>query len=108
VTTIHMTLRNTQSDLRRHRGSRVVHIGNRGHINANSGLGAWPEGYELLNQLRGEPIVSKTAAAAASPACRAGVIGIAGWSIRVRVPLIAAFMSAVRVICVGAFSVILL
>jgi predicted alpha/beta hydrolase family esterase len=33
-------------------GSRVVHIGNRGHINANSGLGAWPEGYELLNQLR--------------------------------------------------------
>ncbi len=34
-------------------GSRVVHIGNYGHINASSGLGAWPEGYELLNQLRG-------------------------------------------------------
>jgi predicted alpha/beta hydrolase family esterase len=34
-------------------GSRVVHIGNRGHINANSGLGAWPEGYKFLNQLRG-------------------------------------------------------
>ena len=34
-------------------GSRVVHIGNRGHINANSGLGPWPEGYDLLNQLRG-------------------------------------------------------
>jgi hypothetical protein len=32
--------------------SRVVHIGSRGHINASSGLGAWPEGYELLNQLR--------------------------------------------------------
>ncbi len=34
-------------------GSRVVHIGSCGHINANSGLGAWPEGYELLSQLRG-------------------------------------------------------
>jgi predicted alpha/beta hydrolase family esterase len=34
-------------------GSRVVHIGSCGHINANSGLGAWPEGYELLYQLRG-------------------------------------------------------
>ena len=34
-------------------GSRVVKIGNCGHINASSGLGAWPEGYELLKQLRG-------------------------------------------------------
>jgi predicted alpha/beta hydrolase family esterase len=34
-------------------GSRVVQIGSRGHINASSGLGAWPEGYELLKQLRG-------------------------------------------------------
>jgi predicted alpha/beta hydrolase family esterase len=34
-------------------GSRVVHIGDGGHINATSGLDAWPEGYELLNQLRG-------------------------------------------------------
>ena len=34
-------------------GSRVVHIGSRGHINASSGLGAWPEGYALLEQLRG-------------------------------------------------------
>ena len=33
-------------------GSRVVEIGNCGHINASSGLGAWPEGYELLRQLR--------------------------------------------------------
>ena len=33
-------------------GSRVVRIGSRGHINASSGLGAWPEGYELLNHLR--------------------------------------------------------
>ena len=34
-------------------GSHVVHIGSCGHINADSGLGAWPEGYELLKQLRG-------------------------------------------------------
>jgi predicted alpha/beta hydrolase family esterase len=34
-------------------GSCVVHTGNRGHINANSGLGAWPEGYDLLIQLGG-------------------------------------------------------
>jgi uncharacterized protein len=33
-------------------GSRVVHIGSVGHINASSGLGAWPEGCELLDQLR--------------------------------------------------------
>lgn len=33
--------------------SRVVRIGSHGHINANSSLGAWPEGYELLSQLRG-------------------------------------------------------
>lgn len=34
-------------------GSRIVHIGNRGHINADSGLGAWAEGFGLLRQLRG-------------------------------------------------------
>lgn len=34
-------------------GSRVVHIGDRGHINAASGLGEWKEGRELLEQLRG-------------------------------------------------------
>jgi predicted alpha/beta hydrolase family esterase len=34
-------------------GSRVVHIGNRGRINASSGLGDWREGYALLEQLRG-------------------------------------------------------
>jgi len=33
-------------------GSRVVHIGNRGHINASSGLGGWAQGYELLEQVR--------------------------------------------------------
>jgi hypothetical protein len=33
-------------------GSRLVHIGNRGHINAASGLGAWGEGNELLRQLQ--------------------------------------------------------
>ena len=34
-------------------GSKLVNIGNCGHINASSGLGAWPDGYELLSQLRG-------------------------------------------------------
>lgn len=34
-------------------GSRVVHIGDRGHINADSGLGEWSEGFTLLEQLRG-------------------------------------------------------
>ena len=33
-------------------GSHLVDIGNCGHINASSGLGAWPEGYKLLSQLR--------------------------------------------------------
>lgn len=34
-------------------GSRVVHVGPRGHVNAASGLGAWPEGWALLAKLRG-------------------------------------------------------
>ena len=34
-----------------HWGSRYVSIGNRGHINAASGLGDWPEGYQLLQTL---------------------------------------------------------
>lgn len=33
-------------------GSDLVKMGNIGHINANSGLGLWPEGYALLQQLR--------------------------------------------------------
>lgn len=33
-------------------GSRVVNIGPRGHINADSGLGDWPAGLELLKELR--------------------------------------------------------
>lgn len=33
-------------------GSRIVRIGQCGHINASSGLGAWPEGYALLETLR--------------------------------------------------------
>jgi predicted alpha/beta hydrolase family esterase len=40
-------------------GSRLVAIGPRGHINSQSGLGAWPEGRVLLQSLR-------------SPAARAG------------------------------------
>lgn len=34
-------------------GSRLVEIGARGHINAASGLGDWPEGQQLLRDLRG-------------------------------------------------------
>jgi len=34
-------------------GSKLVNIGAYGHINANSGLGVWAEGYELLTKLRG-------------------------------------------------------
>lgn len=33
-------------------GSRVVNIGPRGHINADSSLGDWPAGLELLKELR--------------------------------------------------------
>jgi len=35
-------------------GSQIVHIGRCGHINASSGLGDWPAGYALLEQLLGE------------------------------------------------------
>lgn len=35
-------------------GSRFVDIGERGHINAESGLGDWPEGLELLGSLAPE------------------------------------------------------
>jgi len=33
-------------------GSQLVNIGACGHINANSALGTWAEGYELLTELR--------------------------------------------------------
>jgi len=33
-------------------GSRLVSIGAAGHINTESGLGEWPEGFELLETLR--------------------------------------------------------
>jgi predicted alpha/beta hydrolase family esterase len=32
-------------------GSSLVEIGNKGHINGESGLGDWPEGYALLQKL---------------------------------------------------------
>ncbi|MDD5179864.1 MAG: alpha/beta fold hydrolase [Gallionellaceae bacterium] len=32
-------------------GSHFVSVGACGHINGSSGIGAWPEGYELLNKL---------------------------------------------------------
>jgi uncharacterized protein len=34
-------------------GSRLVDVGPRGHINSSSGLGAWPQGLALLEELRG-------------------------------------------------------
>lgn len=33
-------------------GSRLVHIGRAGHINAESGFGPWPQGLELLRTLQ--------------------------------------------------------
>lgn len=33
-------------------GSRFVNVGAAGHINSDSGLGAWPEGRALLETLR--------------------------------------------------------
>lgn len=41
-------------------GSRLVVLENAGHINASSGLGMWPEGYELLNTLRRRGVESAT------------------------------------------------
>jgi predicted alpha/beta hydrolase family esterase len=35
-------------------GSRLVNIGAAGHINANSGLGRWPQGHALLQELLAE------------------------------------------------------
>lgn len=35
-------------------GATLVDCGMRGHINADSGLGDWPEGHELLSQLSSE------------------------------------------------------
>lgn len=32
-------------------GSKLVEIGARGHVNADSGLGDWPEGYRLLQEI---------------------------------------------------------
>jgi predicted alpha/beta hydrolase family esterase len=34
-----------------HWGSSFVDIGNKGHINSDSRLGDWPEGYQLLQKL---------------------------------------------------------
>ena len=33
-------------------GGALLNIGARGHINGESGLGDWPEGFALLNKLR--------------------------------------------------------
>ncbi len=36
--------------------ARLVEIGRAGHINGNSGLGAWPEGRRLLNEMLASPL----------------------------------------------------
>jgi predicted alpha/beta hydrolase family esterase len=33
-------------------GSRLVEVGPKGHVNSASGLGAWPEGFALVEELR--------------------------------------------------------
>lgn len=38
----------------RHWGSRLVNLGPAGHINVESGFGPWPEGEELLQELRAD------------------------------------------------------
>jgi predicted alpha/beta hydrolase family esterase len=40
-------------------GSEFVDYGARGHINAESGLGDWPEGLALLRQLAGDQSIQK-------------------------------------------------
>lgn len=37
-------------------GSRLVEIGPCGHVNSASGLGMWPTGYALLEELRAAPV----------------------------------------------------
>jgi GNAT superfamily N-acetyltransferase len=37
-------------------GSRLVDLGDAGHINAESGFGPWPEGMALVERLRDEPV----------------------------------------------------
>lgn len=37
-------------------GARWVNMGARGHLNAASGMGEWPEGYQLLEGLNQEPL----------------------------------------------------
>jgi len=36
-------------------GSEIVNIGDAGHINSTSGLGAWPEGHKILQKLQLNP-----------------------------------------------------
>lgn len=43
-------------------GSRLVNVGAAGHVNGASGLGAWPAGYALLEELRGAPAAASRGA----------------------------------------------
>jgi predicted alpha/beta hydrolase family esterase len=40
-------------------GSRLVNIGNAGHINTASGFGDWPAGLELLHQFESSMLSKK-------------------------------------------------
>lgn len=42
-------------------GSQFIDYGHCGHINADSGLGDWPQGHAMLMQLAGEPPAPSTA-----------------------------------------------
>ena len=43
-------------------GSRYVEIAPCGHVNSDSGLGMWPRGYALLEELRAAPLGARTGA----------------------------------------------
>jgi predicted alpha/beta hydrolase family esterase len=47
-------------------GSRLVSVGKKGHINASSGLGNWPEGQGLLRELLGDVAEREAACGAMS------------------------------------------
>ena len=48
-------------------GSRLVEVGPKGHLNSASGLGAWPEGRRLLDELLALPDPPDPVAAATAP-----------------------------------------
>jgi predicted alpha/beta hydrolase family esterase len=49
-------------------GAELIDLGNAGHINADSGLGDWPRGHELLRQLQQTPNYARAGQKARSAA----------------------------------------